>query len=268
MTSMFLLVSALAVQTPAAASAPDAVAEAYYLFLQSRSLEQAGNVNGAISALRKAAALLPKAAEIQSELAGLFLREGRAGEAVTAAEAALALDGKNREAHRTLGLLQAAVADLPEYTSTAASLRAQAIDHLEQALAVPMSDLQSQFTLAQLYVRTKRPEKAVGILKDFLAERPGFAEALLLMGEAAESSNKWEDAVTAWGQISVMGSKGATFRPRYAMALVKLGDYYFDLKRYREAADAFDRALSSDKSAIDAPGVTQKRDRARELAGK
>ena len=48
MTSMLLLVSVLAMQTPAAAPAPDAVAEAYYLFLQSRSLEQAGNVNGAI----------------------------------------------------------------------------------------------------------------------------------------------------------------------------------------------------------------------------
>ena len=74
--------------------------------------------------------------------------------------------------------------------------------------------------------------------------------------------------MTAWGQISVMGSRGLAFRPRYAVALVKLGDYYFGLKRYREAADAFDRALSSDKTAIDAPGVTQKRDRARELAGK
>jgi len=268
MTPMLLLVSALAMQTPAAAPAPDAVAEAYYLFLQSRSLEQAGNVNGAIGALRKAAALLPKAAEIQAELAGVFAREGRAGESVTAAEAALVLDGKNREAHRTLGLVQAAVADLPEYASTAESLRTQAIGHLEQALAVPVSDLASQFTLAQLYVRAKQPEKAVGVLKAFLAEQPGYANALLLMGEAAESSNKWEEAASAWGQISEMGSKGLAFRPRYAVALVKLGDYYFGLKRYREAADAFDRALSSDKTAIDAPGVTQKRDRARELAGK
>lgn len=266
MTSMLLIVSALALQTPAAA--PDAVAEAYYLFLESRSLEQAGNVNGAIRALRKAAELLPKAAEIQAELAGIFAREGRAGEAVTAAEAALALDSNNREAHRTLGLVQAAVADLPEYASTAESLRAQAIGHLEQALAAPRSDLASQLTLARLYVRTKQPDKAVGVLKAFLAEQPGYPDALLMMGEAAESSNKWEEAASAWGQISVMGSRGQAFRPRYAVALVKLGDYYFGLKRYREAADAFDRALSSDKTAIDAPGVTQKRDRARELAGK
>ena len=268
MTSMLLLVSTLAMQTPAAAPAPDAVGEAYYLFLQSRSLEQAGNVNGAISALRKAAALLPKAAEIQAELAGVYAREGRAGESIAAAEAALVLDGKNREAHRWLGLVQSAVADQPEYASTAERLRTQAIGHLEQALAVPVSDLQSQFTLAQLYVRTKQPDKAVGVLKAFLAERPDHPNALLLMGEAAESSNKWEEAVSAWGQVSQMGREGFAFRPRYAAALVKLGDYYFGLKRYREAADAFDRALSSDKTAIDAPGVTQKRDRARELAGK
>ena len=268
MTSMLLLVSVLAMQAPAAAPAPDAVAEAYYLFLQSRSLERAGNVNGAIAALRKAAALLPNAAEIQAELAGVFAREGRAGESVTAAEAALVLDSNNREAHRTLGLVQAAVANLPQYASTADTLRSQAIGHLEQALAVPRSDLDSQFTLANLYLRTKQPDKAVGVLKAFLAERPDHPEALLMMAEAAESSNKWEEAAAAWGQISVMGSEGQAFRPRYAVALVKLGDYYFGLKRYREAADAFDRALSSDKTAIDAPGVTQKRDRARELAGK
>lgn len=268
MTPTLLLISALALQTPAAAQAPDAVAEAYYLFLQSRSLEQANKVDEAIAALRKAAALLPTAAEIQAELAGVFAREGRVAESVKAAEAAIALDSKNREAHRTLGLVQAAVADLPDYASQAESFRTQAIGHLEQALAVPMSDLAAQLTLAKLYVRVKQPEKAVGVLKAFLAEQPGYPEALLMMGEAAESSNKWEEAASAWGQISEMGSRGLVFRPRYAAALVKLGDYYFGLKRYREAADAFDRALSSDKTAIDAPGVTQKRDRARELAGK
>ena len=268
MTPSLLLISALVLQTPAAAQAPDAVAEAYYLFLQSRSLEQAGKVNEAIAALKKAAALVPAAAEIQAELAGVYAREGRVGESVTAAEAALAIDSKNREAHRTLGLVQAAVADVPDYASQAVSLRTQAISHLEQALAVPVSDPASQLTLAKLYVTTKQSEKAVGVLKAFLAEVPGNAQGLLLMGEAAESSNKWEEAVSAWGQVSEMGSRGLAFRPRYAVALVKLGDYYFGLKRYREAADAFDRALSSDKTAIDAPGVTQKRDRARELAGK
>jgi len=265
---MLLLVSALVIQAPAAAPATDVVAEAYYLFLQSRALEQAGNVNGAISALRKANALLPKAAEIQAELAGVYAREGRASESVAAAEAALALDSKNHEANRTLGLVQAAVAEMPEFASNADNMRTQAIGHLEQALAVPISDLAAQLTLAKLYVRTRQPDKAVGVLKAFLAEQPGYPDALLLMGEAAESSNRWEEAASAWGQISDMGSRGLLFRPRYAMALVKLGDYYFGLKRYREAADAFDRALTSDKTAIDAPSVTQKRDRARELAGK
>jgi tetratricopeptide (TPR) repeat protein len=267
MPSILLFVSALAIQAPAVAPASDAVAEAYFLFLQSRTLEQAGNVNGAISALRKASALLPKSAEIQAELAAVYFRDGRANESVMAAEAALSIDGKNREAHRTLGLLQATVAEIPEYASTAEVMRSKAIAHLEQALAVPMSDLMAQFTLSQLYVRTKQPDKAVPVLKAFVAEQPNYPAAWLLLGEAAESTNKWEDAVTAWGQINAMDTRGR-YRPRYATALVKLGDHYFGLKRYREAADAFDRALASDKSAIDAAGVTQKRDRARELAGK
>ena len=268
MPSILLCMSVLAFQAPAAAPAADPVAEAYFLFLQSRTLEQAGNVNGAISALRKASALLPKSAEIQAELAGVFAREGRVRESVAAAEAAISLDSKNREAHRTLGLLQATVADLPESAPTAEAMRTQAISHLEQALAIPMSDLTAQAELSKLYVRTKQPDKAIALLKPLLAEAPGYGEGWLLLGEAAEATNRWEDAVTAWGQVSTMGPRGQAFRPRYAAALVKLGDHYFGLKRYREAADAFDRALTSDKSAIDAASVTQKRDRARELAGK
>ena len=267
MTPTLLLLSTLVLQAPATPGS-DPVADAYYLFLQSRALEQAGNVNGAVSALKKASALLPKSAEIHAELAAVYLREGRAGEAVSAAETALALDPKNREAHRTLGLIQAAVADMPQYAANAESMRTQAVGHLEQALAIPKSDLQAQFTLAQLYLRTKQPDKAVGVLKVFLAEVPNHAPGWEMMGQAAEASNKWEEAVAAWGQMTMMADRGVLYRPRYAVALVKLGDHYFGMKRYREAADAFDRALVSDKSAIDEPGVTAKRDRARELAGK
>ena len=47
-----------------------------------------------------------------------------------------------------------------------------------------------------------------------------------------------------------------------------LGDLYFQMKRYRDAQTAFDRALTGDRDGIDVPAVTKKRDRARELAGK
>ena len=46
-----------------------------------------------------------------------------------------------------------------------------------------------------------------------------------------------------------------------------LGDLYVQLKRYRDAVTAFDRALSGDRQELDVMALTKKRDRARELAG-
>ena len=73
---------------PVQAPAPPTTAatgEAYFLFLQGRTLEGRGDVPGAIAAYRAAIALVPSAADVRAELAGLFAREGRATEAVTEA---------------------------------------------------------------------------------------------------------------------------------------------------------------------------------------
>ncbi len=263
-----LLVAAppAALQAPAAASAPDPVSEAYYLFLRSRDLEQANQVESAIAALKKAIGLLPRAAELRAELSAVYAREGRAAESVAAAKEALSIDPANREANRTLGLVQAAVAELPVNAASADSLRTEAIGHLEKAAAAPGSDPQVSLRLAQLYAAAGQHDKAATTFKSVLQEQPGYPQALLGLGESAERAGRWEDAVAAWGQVTSLG--GNQYRPRYASALVKLGDQYFAQKKYREAAEAFDQALSSDRSSLDATDVARKRDRARELAGK
>jgi tetratricopeptide (TPR) repeat protein len=263
-----LVTTALVFQAPAAPPPSSAVAEAYFLFIQSRQLEDDGKVAEAIAALRKAVALVPRNAEVQAELAGVYAREGRAAEAVTAAEGALALEPKNREAHRTLGLVKAAVAGDPSGASSAATLVPQAIRHLEEVLSIPIIDLQSQLVLSRLYAQTGQHAKVLPIIKAFLEMQPGYPEALLLLGDSAEKLDRWEDAAAAWAQVSEMGQRGRAYRGRLATALVKLGDQHFDAKRYREAVTAFDRALAGDRTAFDAAEVTRKRDRARELAGK
>ena len=185
MSPALLFISALSLQAPAAALPPVAsVGEAYLLFLQSRQAEEVGKIDDALAALRKAAALLPGAAEIQAELAGVFAREGRASESVNAAEAALAIDGSNREAHRILGFVQAAVAGDPANASSAKTLVPEAIKHLEQALNTQVVDLSAQLLLSRLYAQTGQYEKAVKSIKLFLNEQPEFPEA---RGDAAKA---------------------------------------------------------------------------------
>jgi tetratricopeptide (TPR) repeat protein len=267
MTPAFVA-TAVVLQAAAPAAAPETIAEAYFLFLQSRRLEDDGKVPEAIAALKRATTLLPSAAEIHAELAGVYAREGRAAESVDAAEAALAIDSKNREAHRILAFVQAAVAGDPSYASQASTLRSQAIRHLEQALSNSIVDLQAQLLISRLYSQTGQDQKAFDAIKIFLSEQPTYPDALLLLAESSERLNRWEDAAAAWSQVVEMGPRGRTYRGRQATALVKLGDQYFGLKRYKEAADAFDRALAGDRTAFDAADVQRKRDRARELAGK
>jgi tetratricopeptide (TPR) repeat protein len=248
---------------------------------------------------------VPKAAEPRAELAGLLAREGRAADAVSAAESALALDAANREAHRVLGHVQAAVADSPASAATAPTLIAQAIRHLEQALADGKSDPGSRLLLARLYARTAQYEKAMVALKTFLAEYPGYPEALLIAGDAAERLGRWDEAAAAWSEISGLGTAGRPYRERLVAALINggsvargsqelgdasravasleraaaaapgvsvvhahLGDVYMQVSRYADAVAAFDRALAGDRQGVAPAEVTRKRDRARIMAGK
>jgi len=56
--------------------------------------------------------------------------------------------------------------------------------------------------------------------------------------------------------------------PQNSVILDHLGEVYFQLKRYREAARVWDRALAGDRRDIDVESITKKRDKAKALAGK
>src|SRR5262252_2141149 len=95
-------VNAQAATTQAAPSA-DMVAQAYFQFVQGLTLEGSGDIDGAIAAYKKAIELAPKSGEIHAELATLYARQNRVAEAVTEAQASLAVEPDNRLAHRILG---------------------------------------------------------------------------------------------------------------------------------------------------------------------
>ena len=92
---------------PAAAQTP----ASYFEFLMARRLEAQGEEDGALEALERAVAADPASAEIRAEVASFQFRRSRNTEAETAALRALELDDQNQEAHRVLGLIQAASVD-------------------------------------------------------------------------------------------------------------------------------------------------------------
>src|SRR5262245_51003916 len=141
------------------------VAQAYEQFLIGHHLEDTGDLPGAIAAYKKAIDLHPLAADIHAELAALYMRHDRGDEAVSTAEQALKVAPANAEAHRVLGLIEAAKMDgRPRQGNQ--DLLNSAIQHLVQAIANPVgeADVNARAMLARLYVRNSANDKAIPLL--------------------------------------------------------------------------------------------------------
>ncbi len=263
---------------PAPPVTPAATGDAYFLFIQGRMLEGRGDVAGAIAAYRQAIALVPAAADVLAELAGLYARDGRATEALTEAEAALKIDAANHEAHRILGLVRAALADNAPSTADRDRLVTQAIGHLEQALAGGRRDPGVEISLGRLYVRTSQHAKAIAMLRAFLNDQPGYPEGVLLLVESLDATGKvpqaiigleplvrdepdlvqarsWladlyersgrpAEALPHWRELARANPRNGPLRTRYATALVNAGQLDAGRQALLEAAGDAPRDVS------------------------
>jgi len=282
-SSALILVVGLSVQgtPPPASSTPSAaLADAYFLFLQGRSLEEAGKVDDAVAAYRQALTLAPKAAEIHAELSGLYARQNKANESISEAQAALAIDPSDREAHRILGLVQSALAEQAMSQSSARTLMAQAIANLERVVSPNLRDPLSELTLGRLYVETDDYAKGIEALQLFLLDQPGYPEAVMLLAQAYDNSGRpadavslledlvddpssqvplqtrvwlgelyekigrWKDAAVTWGDLATRNPRNGSYRLRQATALVNGGDLEGGRARLLELTQQSPREVS------------------------
>lgn len=130
----WLLVAASATQASPAPSA-ESVGQAYYLYVQGRTLDDGNDLPGAEAKYREALALLPNAAELHAELAGVYAEEGKLDDAQAEATKGLSLDADNRSAHRVLGLVQATTAQRTTPEDARRAQLASAASHLTRAVA-------------------------------------------------------------------------------------------------------------------------------------
>ena len=169
------------------------VGRAYFLFLQGRAFDQADQLDQAMARYHEALQIMPDAAEIHAELANLYARQDKIADARTAAERALTLNPRSRSAHRILGLIQASQVRTAS-PEAAGPLRRDAIGHLERVLAGGVQDLAAQFTLGELYLRNGQAAQAIATLEAFLAERPGYPQAMMLLADAYRAAGKTNEA--------------------------------------------------------------------------
>jgi len=235
--STLAVMIALFIGTPLSALA-QASTDTYYEFLLARRLEADGDVKGARAALDRAAAADPKSAEVRAEIAALHLRRNERADAEKAAKAALAIDDKNVEGNRVLGLLFAAAADASgERNSAQATANVkQAITYLENASAgtTVTADPQLYFTLGRLYIRDGSPDKAVATLTRVLSQNPNSVQGRLAIAQAYAAAKDLKSAINTLQEI-------IEDEPRVASALAQ---YQEDAGLLMDAAASYTLALA------------------------
>ncbi len=241
---LFLVLSTVLPARARAQAAPpaDRTAQAYEQFLLAHYYEDQDKTDEAIAAYKRAMALDPSAAEIPAELASLYMHENRASEAINTAEQALKIDPKNREAHRVLGLVFGAIAQMGRESSLRPipgeppnESLTKAISHLEQAVANPVgeADPTARATLARLYVRGGFYEKAIPLLTELVNQEPGWSDGPMLLAEAYSAAGRNGDAIK-WLEEAV---------PENPELLPTLADFYERERRWTDAAKTYGAAL-------------------------
>ena len=193
----------------------------------------------ALAALERAAAADPASAEVRAEIASFQLRRDDRDEAEREALRALRLDDANLEAHRVLGMVYAAAVDAMNPRTSRAQVTArarEAITHLERAMgdAALGIDIQIQYSLGRLYLRTREPEKAVDALLRVVNQNPTSAQARLTLAQAYASADDIANAVATLDII-------VDDEPRVASTLAQYQERAGLLK---EAAASYTRALA------------------------
>src|SRR4051812_13637327 len=234
---------------PPASTVPalDRTAEAYAQFLQAHMLADAGSVDEAITAYRRAMTLDPNSATIPAELAELFAGENRNTDAQAAADQALKLDPANKLAHRVLGQLLAALASNAQDTRAGRTSQqeniAKAIDHLEESLETPVkqTDIDIRALLSRLYIAADQFDKAIPLLTDIVKEAPSWRDGPNLLMEAYSGAGRNKDAVT-WLEESA---------PDNPQLYATLAGFYARERRWVDAAGAYEQALKASPRSFD-----------------
>jgi tetratricopeptide (TPR) repeat protein len=166
------------------------------------------------------------AIEVWTALGRSHLALGEIGEAAAAAERAAALENDNKAAARLLANVRWAQGRIDE-----------AIVELKHVMELDPEDLEAQFRLGMLLVRSERVEEGAEIL-DGVQGRPALEPRMLIeVARAYAAVGDHERAIEAY---KILLSR----RPKSAQALREVAQEYFHVGMREEAMAALERVVS------------------------
>ena len=161
--------------------------EALAILKQGTDLGTQGDLEGAVTLLRRAVELNPALADAHFNLAVALARLGRMDEAILAMQEVLRLQPKDFDAHARLGTWL-----------SGQGRHGEAIAHLERAVALEVNSRDAWLKLAQGYEAAGRPQAAVGAYRRVLGlagrDDAALLEALLRVAMAAPDGPAAVDA--------------------------------------------------------------------------
>src|SRR5438093_932620 len=235
-------------QTPAAEQAqapgPDHARAYYHYMLARRYNELAGIQNHgdvverAISEYKQAMEADPDSLFLRVELAELYSRITRVGDAIREAEAVLKINPNEVDAHRLLAeiFFRSLAESQPE--KTAKQSLHKAIEHLEAVTRLDSSDAGSFVLLGRLYKADNQNEKAEETFKKVLNSDPSSRAALYNLAEVYVDQGDFAEAVSLLRKIPADEMDGHW--------LGLLGYAYTQNHEVEKAVATYQKALAQD----------------------
>jgi len=257
---MVLLFGAPALRAGQQAAAPQAAAppsasetdhsSAYYHYMLARRYKELAQiysrqefVDKAISEYKLAMESDPTSLFLRVELADLYWRVGRAGDAVKEAESVLKENPNQADAHRLLGHIY--LRNLGEAQLNAAGKEnlTKAIAQFEALAQLDPSDTDTFLILGRLYRMNNEPEKAEGAFKKILTSDPTSHNAISNLGQLYMDEGDYASAIDLLSKLPESEMDG----PLLAMLAAAYGETHESDK----AIDAFQKALAADPDNTD-----------------
>jgi tetratricopeptide (TPR) repeat protein len=239
-------------ETPAPAtptSGPDHTSAYYHFMLARRYQELAGVfdrsdfVDRAISEYKLAMEADPDSLFLRVNLAELYWRVSRVGDAVREAEAVLKINPDQEDAHRLLANLYLHNLGEAQPEKVAKDSLHKAIEHFEALVRLNPTDIDSYVTLGRLYRLNNESSKAEEVFRKALNADPNSKSALVYLAQLYSDQGAYDQTVELLKKIPESEMDAQT--------LSLLGLAYLQAGNFDNAAATYQKALAQEPENLD-----------------
>ncbi len=195
---------------PPEASAPTDHAGAYYHYMLARRFQELAGMNNrgdyldkAIDEYKKAMAADPDSLFLRVELAELYFRMGRIDDAVRDAEAVLAVNPDQPDAHRLLAHIYWRNLGQTQPDQSTKQNLAKAIQHFEALSRIDPKDTDNDLILARLYRLNNQNDKAEDIYRNLLNASPDSKSAIDGLAQLYFDHGDFDQVIDLYKRLAV-----------------------------------------------------------------